>query len=464
VNAIGTVPRDGTLLREESGAISVIVGGAAFHVPDPATLARLFPGTAWHPVWNGATAVFPAVPVNGTLLREESSATTYLILNGARKVAPAGSPGAIHVLWNGALNQIPMAPGIIQGVIRGSDGSALNGATVLVGSIRAVADSGGAFSATLSPGVYQVSATAPAYLPSAVIAVTLQAGATVVENIILQKVKPYTFTGKVTDIKGTPVGGATLTIWEADAGVPGRYTAVTNPAGLYTITIDPGPYQGAYSVSATAAGFANSAGVRLAPVSGQTMTQNFMLSRPGVIAGKVIQSDNGQGIAGARVAAGAVAASTDATGAYSISIPNPGPCALSVTAAGFEPASSTTVTVANDTVVTQNFNLVKAQPGTVAGVITNMDTGKGMRATVTLRGTGAPVSVMSDISGSYSAIALSGPVSAMATANGFIADLETIRVVAGKTITVNFPMQPSTKPPRPGPAPGPGPKPELVAH
>jgi protocatechuate 3,4-dioxygenase beta subunit len=63
--------------------------------------------------------------------------------------------------------------------------------------------------------------------------------------LILQKILPYTFTGKITDIKGAPVNAAAITIWEADAGVPGRYTATTNASGVYSNTIDPGVYTGA---------------------------------------------------------------------------------------------------------------------------------------------------------------------------------------------------------------------------
>ena len=74
VNAIPTIPRDGTLLREENGAIWVIYGGAKFHVPDPGTLSRVFGNTPWYQLWNGALDAIPTMPDDGMLLREENGA------------------------------------------------------------------------------------------------------------------------------------------------------------------------------------------------------------------------------------------------------------------------------------------------------------------------------------------------------------------------------------------------------
>ena len=105
LNGIPTAPIDGTLLREENGAIWVIFGGARFHVPDPATLNRLFGGQLFQ-LWNGAPSGIPLIPVDGTLLREESSTQVFLI-QGGHKVPVPNAVGLVHVLWNGALSQIP---------------------------------------------------------------------------------------------------------------------------------------------------------------------------------------------------------------------------------------------------------------------------------------------------------------------------------------------------------------------
>ena len=47
---------DGTLLREENGAIWVVFGGARFHVPDMATLNRLYGGKPVSQLWDGGPA------------------------------------------------------------------------------------------------------------------------------------------------------------------------------------------------------------------------------------------------------------------------------------------------------------------------------------------------------------------------------------------------------------------------
>lgn len=102
---IGKIPGDGTLLHEEStGKVFVIYGGAKFQVPSWDTLTRLFPGFFLRPLWGGALDHIPDCPVDGTLLREESSTQTYIIA-GCRKV-PAVPTQSVHVLWDGALAQL----------------------------------------------------------------------------------------------------------------------------------------------------------------------------------------------------------------------------------------------------------------------------------------------------------------------------------------------------------------------
>lgn len=104
---IQTTPRDGTLLREDNGAIWVIFGGAKFHVPDPDTYLRLFGRGSLGQVWDGALNTIGTVPVDGTLLREESSATVF-VMAGGRKSQVVGVPnGSVRVVWDGALAQLP---------------------------------------------------------------------------------------------------------------------------------------------------------------------------------------------------------------------------------------------------------------------------------------------------------------------------------------------------------------------
>lgn len=105
---MGKIPGDGTLLYEETtGKVFVTYGGAKFHVPTWDTLTRLFPGFLLRLLWGGALDHIPDCPADGTFFREESSTQIYIIA-GCRKVpakVPAVPTEAVHLLWDGALAQ-----------------------------------------------------------------------------------------------------------------------------------------------------------------------------------------------------------------------------------------------------------------------------------------------------------------------------------------------------------------------
>jgi hypothetical protein len=103
---IRAAPIDGTLLREESGALFVVFGEARFQLPELGTYDRLYSGAPIHPLWDGALDELARVPRDGSLLREESSERVYEIKGGRKQLAPADRPD-VHVLWDGALESIP---------------------------------------------------------------------------------------------------------------------------------------------------------------------------------------------------------------------------------------------------------------------------------------------------------------------------------------------------------------------
>jgi hypothetical protein len=106
IDRIRRVPDDGTLFGDERGTLWAICGGARFRVPDSATYARLFGARACHRIWDSALSDMPAIPADGTLLREESCPQVYVILGGAKeKVRAHVDPP--NVLWAGALSHIP---------------------------------------------------------------------------------------------------------------------------------------------------------------------------------------------------------------------------------------------------------------------------------------------------------------------------------------------------------------------
>lgn len=116
LGAVGQVPLDGTVLRQENGSLWVIVGGAKFLVPDQATLSRLYPGARAVTLWDAAVASIPTVPENGALISDDDG-RIWLIAGGARYQVPGQAvvdrlypDRRPSPLWNGALANIGQVP------------------------------------------------------------------------------------------------------------------------------------------------------------------------------------------------------------------------------------------------------------------------------------------------------------------------------------------------------------------
>jgi hypothetical protein len=109
--AFPPILKDGTLLKSLAKEVYAIYGGAKFLVPSSSVLNMLNilnKGIDIRSVLKNTLDDIPRVPVEGTLLREESSSQVYVILNGRKKRLESSSvAGQVHVLWNGALAQIP---------------------------------------------------------------------------------------------------------------------------------------------------------------------------------------------------------------------------------------------------------------------------------------------------------------------------------------------------------------------
>lgn len=113
---IPQIPADGTLLREEDGTTWVIYGSARFHVPDPLILRMIFGLSTVNQVWNHAVDDIPLIPADGTLLREHNG-TIWVIFGGAKFHVPDSTTlnriytgiGVIQ-LWDGAADAIPGVP------------------------------------------------------------------------------------------------------------------------------------------------------------------------------------------------------------------------------------------------------------------------------------------------------------------------------------------------------------------
>jgi hypothetical protein len=161
---------DRTILSEENGNVWIIFGRAKFQIPDIATRNRLYPGVPVFALWTGALYLIGPIPVDNTYFREESSSIVYVVQQG-RKLIAAGVGGPVHILWNGALAQIPSWPSAIRGQVTDSNRIGLSGATVFVqpGFVQLSTDSTGSYSVRVAaPATYQVSASVDGYVPSPV--------------------------------------------------------------------------------------------------------------------------------------------------------------------------------------------------------------------------------------------------------------------------------------------------------
>lgn len=112
VGPVAPAPRvypDRALLREASGsAVYLIVGGAKLHVPDPQQFEAM--GLDWNSiriVRDRTLGTVPDVPADGTLVKELSTDTAYLIEGGQKR--PLASPSRVAALGR-TMAEIQVAP------------------------------------------------------------------------------------------------------------------------------------------------------------------------------------------------------------------------------------------------------------------------------------------------------------------------------------------------------------------
>jgi hypothetical protein len=115
--AVRVRPRDGALLRERSAApVFLYAGGAPFHIPDPAWLARFGGFGQVRVVPDNTLAAFAGLPDEGTLLREWSDARVWRIMNGVRRWIR--TPGELDN-WGGFPSVRVVPDGALAGIAEG---------------------------------------------------------------------------------------------------------------------------------------------------------------------------------------------------------------------------------------------------------------------------------------------------------------------------------------------------------
>jgi uncharacterized repeat protein (TIGR01451 family) len=251
-------------------------------------------------------------------------------------------------------------------------------------------------------------------------------------------------------LEGTVTNAATSAPLSGVLVQANGYSAVTDGAGLYSMSVA----AGTYTVTASKSGFGTASATGVVVAAAGTTTQNFSLGS-GSIAGVVTNSATAVPVAGALVeATGGAHVLTDASGAYSLPL-SPGTYDLTVSAAGFFPASRTGLVVGTSGVTIANVALLPAPVLGVSSLTVNdsignnngvVDFGECFTLTVTLVNTGtvtatgisatlgttSPGVVISQGVSAYPAIAPGGGTGASTTA--FLLSSNPAPTEAGKPI------------------------------
>ena len=317
--------------------------------------------------------------------------------------------------------------GTIAGNVTDGSGTAIANATVSYsgGSTTATTNSSGAYTLSVAPGTYSVTASAAGYQPSTQQNVSVTSGFTATTNFSLSPLIG-TISGTVTSSTGAVIPNATVSY----SG--GSTTATSNSSGAYTLNVAPGTY----SVTATTAGYQSATWQNVTVTNGTTTTLNVVLTQLGTISGTVTTS-TGAGIANATVSysGGSATATTNASGAYTLSVP-PGTYSVTVTATGYQTSTQQNVTVTSGATTTSNFSL-SASVGTISGTVTSAAGAAIANATVSYSGGTATATTNS--SGAYTLSVAPGTYNVTATATGYQSSTQqNVTVTIGTTTTVNF--------------------------
>ncbi len=412
----------------------------------PATTTGIGPFLTWTGIPPAGLALDPADPAAHYIGDPAVPHTITAGPNGAffRIDGPnIGGPGVntIQIDQWFIAGKILAGTVILNGTITGtvtdvSTGAAIAGATVTAGGITATTSAAGAYTISIAPSTYTVTASVPGFTASTV-SVTVISGQTVSQNFALAPIIVIvngTIAGTVTDATtGAAIAGAAVTA--------GSMTATTDAAGGYSISIAPGTY----TVTAGAAGHVAQSVAGVVVTSGATTVQNFALNpvpvANGTITGTVTDASTGTAITGAAVTAGSMTGTTDAAGGYSISIA-PGTYTVTASAAGHVAQSVAGVVVTSGVTTVQNFALapiIVIVNGTITGTVTDASTRAGIAGATVTAGS---VTAITDAAGVYTISIAPGTYTVTASAAGHDPASASVTVRSGVTVKQNFALAP----------------------
>ncbi len=346
VTTNATTAQDFSLVPQD-GSITGRVTDATTSAPIPgATLSLVVGGTPISATAD-ASGNYTLSNIRTGTYTVTASASSYGSQSRQVTVTPGGT----------AAQDFPLTPlpGSISGRVTDAvTGAPTSGATVsyTTGGITTTAttDATGSYSlSSVPPGSYSVTAAATGYnSQSQTVLVSSNTAAN--QNFSLAPL-PGSISGRLTDnLTSMPVGGATVSY--AVSGVTTTVTADTN--GNYAIS---NLTEGSYSLTAAAGGYSSlTQSLSLGP--GGSVTANFALAPlPGIINGAVSDVSTGKAIAGALVSFVGGSATTNSTGAYSLTNVIEGSYTVTASATGYN-SQAQTVVVRPGATVQQNFSLL----------------------------------------------------------------------------------------------------------
>lgn len=203
----------------------------------------------------------------------------------------------------------PIQPGTISGAVRDNHGATVSGATVTVEGLTATTSGSGAYSISIGPGTYNVTASKTGYLPQTRTGMVVTSGNTTTCDLTVTA-NMGTIAGYVRDAGNNPISGATVS---------------TDTGGFSTTTIANGSYTlanvtaGTYAVTASKATYSPKTQTGVVVTVDSTTTRDFSLTGLGGISGTV-RDQNGNTIGGATVSTstGGYSTTTAANGQYSL--------------------------------------------------------------------------------------------------------------------------------------------------
>ena len=238
-----------------------------------------------------------------------------------------------------------------------------------------------------------------------------------------------TLTGKVTDaVTGNAIAGATISYSGASTqtDISGSYTLPKAPLGTDQLTVAAPGYTGQSQSITVSPAATTTTGFNLAPLAGS-------------VSGVVTDAASGALLAGATVSYSGGQATTDSSGAYTLTGITEGTYDVIASAPGYA-AQTQSVTVGPGQAASQNFALAPFGVGTVQGQVTDAVTGSPVAgATVSYVGGTAT----SDSGGMYTLASLpDGNSTVTATRSGYTDQSAVVVIATGSTTNQDFALAP----------------------